>query len=74
MKKFWSKVLDIFGYLMGFDTTKPIFEEKPKKKEETIKVDENKTTCDHKFGPAKFVKGGGREQTCKLCGYIRHLD
>lgn len=42
--------------------------------EEQYKVDKLADTCNHQFGRAKFVKGGGYEQVCKLCGYIKHVD
>lgn len=42
--------------------------------EEQHKVDELAGTCNHQFGRVKFVKGGGHEQVCKLCGYVKHVD
>lgn len=42
--------------------------------EEQHKVNELADTCNHQFGRVKFVKGGGYEQTCKICGHIKHVD
>lgn len=42
--------------------------------EEQNPINRQQDMCNHKFGPAKFVKGGGREQVCKICGYVKHID
>lgn len=87
MKKLWQKILNVLAFMLDVKKVEvqqeqgevimestTSFDEGLPSHEEQHKVNEPVATCNHKYGPARFVKGGGYEQVCKLCGYIKHVD
>lgn len=87
MKKLWQKILDVLAFMLDVKKVEvqqeqgevilespESFDEGLPSHEEQHKVDELDGTCNHQFGRVKFVKGGGHEQVCKLCGYVKHVD